>query len=124
MNKNIKSWLIITSPPICGIQNYYCAFSKDNPHNIQKITDWFWNEETVNFWEDYARLMDYEEAYEDDNEDCDSFEEYLDYKEYEWRNDCNLHVEEKSIIELSSYGYEGNLPEILYDERKNDTADS
>lgn len=112
----IKSWLITTCAPFCGTEQYYCAFSEDDP--TDKLDSWFWNEETINLWDSYSFYENYDELYEEDNEGYESYEEYIDEKLEDWRNDCSMDVYEMSEEELKDYGYNGNLPEIIYDERE------
>lgn len=117
----IKSWLITTSAPVCGTEQYYCAFSKENPEDLNEIQNWFWNEETVNLWDSYSYLYnsDYEEQWEEAKDDYEGdYEGFMENMQDEWRNDCNIDISEMSEEELKDYGYNGNLPEIIYDERK------
>lgn len=95
--KQIKSWLITTSAPFCGTDQYYTAFSEEDPLEIESINEWFWNEETENLWDAYS-----------------------EQRHQKWKKECTIDAEEMSLEELVEYGFEGELPEIIYDERGND----
>ncbi len=116
----IKSWLITTSAPYVGTDQYYSAFAE----NKDKLLDWLYtnwfDEECQNLYDSYAfRLQD---SWDDEyNENSDEYEDYDDFmcgKYEEWCQDCDLNVEECSEEDLHGYGYDGELPEIIYDQRE------
>ena len=122
----IKSWLIKTEAPFCGTEQYYRAYSEKDPLEIGEINAWFWEEETINLWDSYGYKWedDFEEEYENVKEDYDSFEDFIDAKLQEWREDCSISSEECNEEDFHMYvpGGEGEL-DIIYDER-NDTTDN
>lgn len=114
----IKSWLITTSAPFCGTDEYYTAFSEEDPTDIQEVNDWFW-EETENIWDKYGYLSESEldEAFENDG--GDDFESYSESWINDWRNECTITASEMSIEKLKEYTVTGTvIPEIIYDERE------
>lgn len=112
----MKTWLITTSAPFCGTEQYYMAYSEISPDQIQEVNDWFWNEETIDLWDIYSYLCHYDEEYDDD-ENEETYDEYIESRIQEWQEDCNMECSEMSLEELEEYGYNGELPECIYDER-------
>lgn len=121
----IKSWLITTRAPFYGTEQYYAAYSKEDP------TDWlndnFFEEECQNLWDMYHyKLVDSwdceweEELSDSDRKEFydDDYDNFIEQKYNEWSEECNMTVEECSEEELQEYvpGGVGEL-EIIYDER-------
>ena len=116
----IKTWLITTSAPYLGTEQYYRAYAVENPYNSGKLDDWFWDEETINLWDSYGfRWEEYfDEEYEEVKEDFESYDDFYDSKIQEWKEDCNISCEECEEEDFQDYvpGGEGEL-DIIYDER-------
>ncbi len=114
----IKSWLITTMAPFYGTEQYYIAFSEEDPLNIDEVQDWFWNEETENLWDN----CDFEFEKELENWEGDE-DEFWEQKHQKWKENCSIDSEEMSLNDLQMYisggpKSEDDLPEIIYDERK------
>lgn len=117
----IKSWLITSSAPFCGTEQYYGAYAKDK----DALEDWLYsnwfNEECDNLYNEYGYFWedDYDEEFEEVKEDYESYDDFFDNKYNEWCQNCNLSVEECPEEDFSDYvsGGNGEL-EIIYDERK------
>lgn len=118
-NNKIKSWLITTAAPFCGTDQYYTVFSEEDPLEIDEINEWFWDEETENLWDAYSYLSDSEFNAELEEWEGDE-DEFWEKKHQEWKEECTIDAEEVSLEELAEYGTEDDLPEIIYDERRND----
>ena len=122
----IKSWLIKTEAPYAGTEQYYRAYSKTNPLEIDEVNTWFWEEETMDLWGMYGfRWEDeFEDEYEEVKDDYDSFEDFVEAKLQEWQEDCSIECRECNEEDFHMYvpGGEGEL-DIIYDER-NDTTDN
>ena len=72
----IKSWLIKTEAPFVGTEQYYRAYSKINPLEIDEVNAWFWEEETMNLWDSYG--FRWEDEFEDEYEEVkDDFAEKI-----------------------------------------------
>lgn len=115
----IKSWLITTSAPFCGTEQYYCAFSELPPTEIPELNDWFWEEETIHLWDSYSFYNDseYEEEFDNYSSEED-WEDFIAQKQQEWQEECGFEAREMSIEDLKDYTSSGkDLPEIIYDER-------
>lgn len=109
----MKTWLIITSAPFVGTEQYYTAYSEENP--LDKLKDWFYDTEITGLWENYSYLGNYEdELYDDPDFDED---EFWNYKFSDFAEGCNMEIQEMSEEDLKGYGYNGKLPEIILDER-------
>lgn len=120
----IKSWLVHTMAPFCGTDQYYRAYSESDPCNIDEVNDWFWNEETINLWDSYSFYNDSEYAAEFEElgyseDDIEAWEEFIEDKIQEWKENCTIDSEECSEEDFQMYvpGGVGEL-EIIYDERK------
>ena len=113
----IKSWLITTSAPFCGTEQYYRAYSKENPIDIDEVNDWFWNIETMNLWDWYG--YKWEDNWDDEYEESeiDDYDEFIELKLQEWQEECNIECEECSEEEFKDYAHVGEELEIIYDER-------
>lgn len=115
----IKTWLITTSAPFYGTEQYYTVFSEEDPLEIDEVNEWFWDEETENLWDAYSYLSDSEFNAELEEWEGDE-DEFWEQKHQEWKEECTIDAEEVSLEELAEYGTEDDLPEIIYDERRND----
>ena len=114
----IKTWLITTSAPFCGTDQFYSDFSETDPCEIQSVNDWFWDEETQNLWDSYSFYNDSEYDEEFEGSGRNDLGTFMDEKFQEWQEDCNITSCEMSIEDLKDYGYNGEIPDIIYDERK------
>ena len=116
----VKSWLIKTEAPYAGTEQYYRAYSKIDPLEIDEVNRWFWEGETMDLWDMYGfRWEDeFEDEYEEVKDDFESFEDFVDYKIQDWRESCSISSEECNEDDFDMYvpGGEGEL-EIIYDER-------
>ena len=124
----IKSWLITTSAPFCGTEQYYTAFSSENPLEIEEVQNWFWDEETENLWDNYSFYCDDEFSEELEEWEGDE-DEFWEQKHQDWKENCSINSEEMSLEDLQDYisggpKSENDLPEIIYDERENDSISS
>ena len=113
----IKTWLITASAPICGTDTYYCAFSKEDPLDMDEFP---YQEIEEEFWENYSYLLHLED---DEYESEEDYEEAYDQAYEDWKCNCSFKSEEMSLEELQNYipggpKSETDLPEIIYDERK------
>lgn len=118
----IKSWLITTSAPFCGTEQYYAAFSSEDPLETEEVQTWFWDEETENLWDMYSFYCDDEFGEELENWEGDE-DEFWEQKVQNWKEDCNISSEEMSLEDLQDYipggpKSDNDLPEIIYDERE------
>lgn len=116
MKKNIKSWLVTASAPFCGTDTHYTAFSEGDPLDAEGFP---YNDITDELWGNYSYLLHLDdEEYESEEER----EEALEQAYEDWACDCSFDSQEMSLEELQDYipggaTYEGELPEIIYDER-------
>lgn len=120
----MKSWLIKTSAPFCGTDQYYGAYAEDE----DSLSDWLYenwfNEECQNLWDDYSYLGHYEDEWdemsEEDKEEFyeDNYDIFIDYKYEEWCSDCGLSVSECPEDEFDDYAPAGTHLEIVYDGRQ------
>lgn len=117
--KQIKSWLVKASAPICGTEQYYCAFSKEDPLDYP---DFPYAEITEELWNNYSWMLHLEdEEYESEEEEQEAYDQAYE----DWGCDCNFESEEMSVEDLQDYIPGGptskdDLPEIIYDERNYD----
>lgn len=117
----MKSFLITTSAPYLGTEQYYRAYAEKDPLMSGNLDDWFWNEETINLWDNYGFRWedDFESEFEEVKDHYESYDDFYDDKIQEWREECEINCEEcdeKDFIDYVSGG-EGEL-EIIYDERE------
>lgn len=118
----MKSWLIQTSAPFVGTDQYYAAYSEENPLESEKLSEWFWDIETMEFWDNYGYTWEneFEDEFEESKEEYDNnFDIFYDYKIQEWKEECSISCRECDEEEFHMYvpGGEGEL-EIIYDERE------
>ena len=116
----MKSWLIMTEAPYAGTEQYYVAYSEKDPLEIDEVNAWFWEEETMNLWDMFGFRWenDFEDEYEEAKDDFESFEDFVEAKMQEWREECSIYAEECDEESFQDYvpGGTGEL-EIIYDER-------
>lgn len=117
----MKSFLITTSAPYMGTDQYYAAYAEDSQEVLDYLYEsgWF-AEECQSLYDSYAfRLEDaWEEEWEEYKDDYENHDAFMDAKYDEWCQDCSLDIEEYSEEDFQMYvpGGEGKL-EILYDKR-------
>lgn len=118
-NQNIKCWLIKARGPYVGAEEYYGAYSEQNPIDILDSSDL-----DVIFDELYSAFsFRMESEYESDWEEMSDEERECyndDLNEYEWESfvaDCDISAEEVSEDTLVDY-----RAEIIYDERENTSS--
>lgn len=113
----IKSWLITASAPVCGTDEYYCAFSDGDPLDKEGFP---YDEITEDLWNNYSWLLHLEdEEYESKEEEEEAYEQAYE----DWKTDCDFSSEEMSLEELQEYipggaKSEDDLSDIIYDERE------
>lgn len=117
----MKSWLITTSAPICGTNQYYGAYAK----NEDTLADWLYNnwfeEECDNLYSLYGYFWeaDYNEEFEEVKEGYESFDDFVEYKYLDWCQSCNLSITECPEEKFKNYvSGEKDKLEIIYDERQ------
>lgn len=118
----MKTWLIHTQAPYCGTDQYYAAYSEEDP------SDWlyenFYDGECDDLYQNYSFRL--EEGWEDDWNNFSeeeksaygSYDNYMDEIYREWCEDCIMEVSECSEDELDDYAPENCKLDIIYDERK------
>ena len=118
MNNKIKSWLITAEAPVCGTDTYYSAFSVSDPTNDPNFP---YDEIVEELWDNYNYLLHLEdEEYESEEEE----EEAWDEARENWNTDCSIWAQEMGVKELEDYTpggprFDGDIPEIIFDERNN-----
>jgi len=120
----MKSWLIETSAPFCGTDQYYGAYAEDK----DSLYDWLYknwfDQECQNLWDNYSYLDHYDDEWEElseqDKEDFygGNYDIFIDTKYEEWCSSCELYVSECSEDEFDDYAPEGTHLEIVYDDRQ------
>ena len=118
----MKSWIITTSAPFLGTDQYYAAYAEENPLELGKLDEWFWETETIDLWDSYGYKWedDFEEEYNESQEEYDNdYDLFIDSKIQEWKEECSITCDECNEDDFYMYvpGGEGKL-EIIYDERK------
>jgi hypothetical protein len=102
----IKPWLITGSAPICGTNEYYCAYSEGNPLDADNFP---FDEIIEDLWNNYSYLLHLEdEEYESEEEK----EEAYDQAREDWNCDCSFTSEEMDLELDNPDEYS-----IIYDER-------
>lgn len=122
----MKSWLIKTSAPFCGTEQYYCAYAEDEDSLLDWLYEKWFDEECQNLWDSYS--FRYEEDYENEWEELseeekeeaydNSYDNFIDNKYEEWCSDCGLSVSECPEDEFDYYAPDGTHLEIVYDGRQ------
>ena len=103
----IKPWLIIASAPICGTDIHYCAYSQEDPLDMDEFP---FDEITEYLWENYSYLLHLDdEEYESEEERDEAWDQAYE----DWKCDCSFSSEEMDL-EL----YNPDEYEIVYDERE------
>lgn len=112
----IKSFLITTSGPLCGTEQYYAAYAEDENTLLDWLySNWF-DEECQDLFDQYSYLIEdeLENEWEESSDEYESREEFDDIKFEDWCTNCGLEVSEISEEEFGDYGD----PEVIYDERQ------
>ena len=119
--KQIKTWLISASAPICGTDTYYVAYSEVNP----ELLDNWYEDICINIiqklWDNYSWGLHLDdEEYESEEEEKEAYDQAWE----DWKCDCNIYVEEATKEDLKDVAPGGNINniEIVYDERKDSTS--
>ena len=103
----IKPWLICASAPICGTDTYYCAYSQEDPLDMDEFP---FDEITEYLWENYSYLLHLDdEEYESEEERDEAYDQAYE----DWKCDCNFSAEEMDLEVDNPDEYE-----IIYDERE------
>ena len=117
----IKSWLIKIEAPFVGTEQYYRAYSKENPCDSGQLAAWFWEEATMQLWDNYGWQWEqnFDEEFEEFRDEFADYDDFLDTRIQEWKEDCSMQCSECPEEEFYMYvpGGEGEL-EIIYDERQ------
>ena len=94
----MKIWLITAEAPIAGCEEYYVAYSKENP-------------ETLSCWD--LHLDD--EEYDSEEERDEAYDQAWE----DWKCDCYIYAKESSEEEIidNAPGGDINALDIVYDER-------
>jgi len=108
----IESWLIKAIAPLCGTDQYFCAFSDGNP--TEKVEFRYVEESIIeDLWDDYSYLLHLEdEEYESDEEEAEVYDQAYE----DWRCDSSITAEPMSYEEIIT-DWDSDI-EIVYDERK------
>lgn len=122
----MKSWLIKTSAPICGTDQYYGAYAEDEDSLLDWLYENWFEEECQNIWDSYSFYSkdtwedEWEELSEEEKEEVydNNYDNFMDNKYEEWCSDCDLSVSECSEDEFDDYTPNGIHLEIVYDGRQ------
>jgi hypothetical protein len=122
----MKSWLIKTSAPFCGTDQYYGAYAKDEDSLLDWLYDNWFDQECENLWNSYSFHCEdewqdeWEGLSEDEKEEVydNDYDNFIDNKYEEWCSDCGLSVSECHEDEFDDYAPDGTHLEIVYDDRQ------
>ena len=111
----MKCWLITASSPFCGTEEYYGAYSEENPEQAL-IDSGVYDEIIEDLWVNWSHLLYIEdEEFDSEEEEQEAWDEARE----NWDGDCTVSIEEIEETELKDYFPEGCEPDIIYDERNN-----
>lgn len=117
----MKSWLIKTSAPFCGTDQYYGAYAEDEDSLYDWLYDKWFEQECQNLWDDFHCEDKWEDEWEElpekEKEEIygNDYEIFISNKYEEWCSDCELSVSECPEDEFDDYAPEGTHLEIIYD---------
>lgn len=117
----MKSWLVKTSAPLCGTDQYYAAYAEDEDSLLDWLYEKWFDQECQNLWDDFHsedKLQnEWEELSEEEKEEIyeNDYEIFISNKYEEWCSDCELSVSECPEDEFDNYAPEGTHLEIIYD---------
>ena len=113
----MKTWLITAEAPIAGCEEYYVAYSKENPETLP-----CWNDIVMEIiqelWDNYSWNLHLDDEEYDSEEERD---EAYDQAWEDWKCDCYIYAKKSSKEEIidNAPGGDINALDIIYDERKN-----
>lgn len=119
----MKSWLIKTSAPLCGTDQYYGAYAEDKDFLYDWLYDEWFDEECQDLWDNYSFYMNFEEEWDEMSEEYkEEFENdydcFIASKYEEWCCECTLSVSECPEDKFDDYASDGTHLEIVYDGRQ------
>jgi len=122
----MKSWLIKTSAPICGTDQYYGAYAEDEDSLLNWLYENWFDEECQNLWDSYSFYCEdeWENEWEELSEEEkglfyeSNYDIFIEAKQVEWYSDCELSISECSEDEFDDYAPDGTHLEIVYDGRQ------
>ena len=112
----IKTWLISATAPIAGCEEYYVAYSEENPETLPDWDD-IVMEIIQELWDNYSWCLHLDdEEYETEEEETEAYDQAWE----DWKCDCEVCVEEASQNDLEDIAPGGDINniEIIYDERE------
>lgn len=123
----MKSFLITTSAPFCGTNQYYTAYGDDENTILDWLYENWFDEECQRLWDDYSFHCDdqwedeWNEMDEDERDEIfeDNWDNFMDSKYEDWCSDCGMSIKEMDEEKLHMYTIGGGdgVPEIIYDDR-------
>lgn len=120
----MKSFLVTTSAPFCGTNQYYGAYAEDEDSLLDWLYENWFGQECHNLWDSYSFHCEdewqdeWEELSEEEKEEFCNYDVFIDNKYEEWCSDCDLSLSECSDDEFDEYAPEGTHLEIIYDGRQ------
>ena len=111
----MKTWLITAEAPIASCEEYYVAYSKENPETLSCWED-IVMEIIQELWDNYSWNLHLDDEEYDSEEERD---EAYDQAWEDWKCDCSIYAKESSEEEIidNAPGGDINALDIVYDER-------
>ena len=111
----MKTWVIKCSSPFCGTNEYFKAYSENDPTLNEDFRD-IENEIVNDLWDNYNWMLHLEdEEFEYEEEEEAAWEEAWS----DWVENCSIVAEETD--DFSLYSIEGSIEgddlDVIYDER-------